>query len=345
MKIALLTIWHIGNYGAEMQTYATVRALKLLGHDVRVVDYRLNESNEKAHYIKSLIKNMCPASIKFNRFWRKHIPSTNHILNFKDLWDSVNDCDVFLVGSDQVWNPEITRNKALEFFLSFVPNGKRRLSYASSIGVSSWTAESSLTRLISNELERFERISCRERDGIKILNDTFKVSAEYVLDPTMLFEGYPELTGQPSSKNTLVYYPLFGGVEMESFSKELAHLLGLEFLNNNPISTWLGGRTWNRLSIVDWIRNFAESKFIVTQSYHGTVFSILYKKPFITIYSGKKISRISNLLEELGIQDRLFSTVEDARLARPWDIPIDYDKVYRELSHMRKKSWDYLTKI
>lgn len=345
MKIALLTIWHIGNYGAEMQTYATVKALKLLGHEVRVIDYRLHESDEKAHYIKSLIRNVSPASIKFNRFWRKHIPSTRHIVHSEDLWESVNDCDAFLVGSDQVWNPEITKEKSLDYFLSFVPSGKRRLSYASSIGLSQWAFDSSLTMAIKNELEKFDGISCRERDGIKILNETFKVTAEHVLDPTMLFDGYQELIGQTTSKNTLVYYPLFGGDEMEVFSKELSTLLGLDYLNNNPTSTWLRGRVWNRLSTTAWVRNIAESKFVVTQSFHGTVFSILYKKPFFTVYNGKKVSRISNLLEELGIQDRLFPSVESARIAKPWEKPIDYNKVYRELSRMRKRSWNYLNKI
>lgn len=345
MKISLLTIWHIGNYGAEMQTYATVKALKQLGHDVQVIDYRLEEPVRFIDKAINVVSSITPVQCKFHRFWNTRIPHTKHIKNREDLEVAVSDADVVLVGSDQVWNPAITHDKCLDFFLSFVPDGKRRCSYASSIGVSKWTTNEELTCKIALEISKFDKVSCRETDGCHILKEVFNIKATNVLDPTLLFPGYPELTGNVQQKNTFVYYPLLGGQEMIDFCKETARELNLRYVFNNPRATWLRGRTWNRLSIEAWIKNFAEAKIVATQSFHGTAFSLIHGKQFFTVYDGSKVSRIANLLEALGIRDRLYPTVEAARKDKPWEKPIDYVEVNKRLEVLRKQSWDFLRTI
>lgn len=345
MKVALLTIWRVGNYGAEMQTYATVKALRLLGHDVQVIDYRLNELKGLRLFIDNFLYSLTPASKKFNRFWSTYIPATKHFVNAKDLRVNIPFADLYLVGSDQVWNPAITKEKCLDYFLSFVPEGKQRAAYASSIGISKWNADNILTAKINKELKKFKAISCREKDGVGILKDVFNINAVNVLDPTLLFSGYPELVGGIKQKRTFVYYPLFGGKEMEEFCKETANKLHLQYVDNNPRKLWLRGRVWNRLSIEEWIKNFAEAEIVATQSFHGTAFSIIHGKQFFTVYDGSKVSRIANLLEELGIRDRLFPTVEAARKAKPWDYPIDYSMVNNRLEKLRSTSWNFLKNL
>ena len=345
MKIALLTIWKVGNFGAEMQTYATVKALQQLGHEVVVIDYRLDELYGWRGYINAALTSLTPARHKFNRFWTTHIPSTKHYHSFAELQASPPQADLYLVGSDQVWNPAITKEKCLDFFLGFLQNNARRLAYASSFGVSKWSAEPVLTERIKELLSLFDRVSCREIDGVKILKDTFGLTATHVLDPTLLFSGYPELTGNTIPKKTFVYYPLFGGKEMENFCKNTAQMLNLEYIDNNHRTLWLKHRIWNRLSVEAWIRNFAEAQFVATQSFHGTAFSLIYRKQFFTVYDGNKVSRIANLLEMLGIRDRLFPTVAAAREARPWENPINYVEVDKRLKEMRNVSWDFLKSL
>ena len=345
MKISLLTIWHICNYGAEMQTYATVKALKQLGHEVQVLDYRLHEPQRAIDKALKCISTITPVHRKFNSFWNEYIPHTKHITNAEDLTSIVKDSNVVLVGSDQVWNPDITCEKSLEFFLSFVPEGIRRCSYASSIGVSKWTTNENLTKQIAYQLSKFDKVSCRESDGVEILRKIFNIDATNVLDPTLLFDGYPELIGEVKQKNTFVYYPLLGGQEMIDFCQEAAKRLNMEYVNNNPVSTWIRGRVWDRQSVQEWILNFAEAKVIATQSFHGTAFSIIHGKQFFTVYNGSKVSRIANLLDALGIRDRLFPTVEAAREAKPWEKPIDYTEVNKKLSALRETSWDFLRSI
>lgn len=345
MKIALLTIWKVGNYGAEMQTYATLKALQKLGHEVVVLDYRLKEERGVRDVFNTTLASLTPAQRKFEDFWKNKIPSSKHFRTEEDLKNGLPSADLYLVGSDQVWNPAITQARCLEFFLSFTPKDARRAAYASSIGVSEWTANSQLTSRIKVELQKFDSISCRESDGVKILKDVFGIDAIHVLDPTLLFDGYPELTGVTSQKNTFVYYPLFGGKDMEDFCKETAHNLSMEYIDNNYRKYWLRGRTWDRPSVSDWIRNFAEAQIVATQSFHGTAFSLIHRKQFFTVYNGTKVSRMKNLLEVLGIGDRLYPTVEAAREARPWEYPIDYNEVDKRMKELRDISWDFLKNL
>lgn len=345
MRIALLTIWQVGNYGAEMQTYATVKALQALGHEVVVIDYRLNEPCGFRGYIKSVLLSITPAILKFKHFWWSNIPSTKHYRTSEELHSNLPLADLYLVGSDQVWNPSITKDKYMDFFLGFLPDGVRRISYASSIGVSEWTFGKNITGQIAEQLCKFERVSCREEDGVRLLSKVFGIKAVNVLDPTMLFSGYPELIGKISLKETFVYYPLFEDKYMENFCREIAQMLNLKYINNNYRTYWLKGHTWNRPSVKEWIRNFAEAKFIVTQSFHGTVFSIIHHKQFFTIYNGPKVSRIENLLKILGISNRLFPNIESAREARPWEIHIDYMEVDKRLNKLREFSWNFLRNL
>lgn len=345
MKIALLTIWKVGNYGAEMQTYATVKALRQLGHDVVVLDYRLKEEYGVRGCMNTVLASFTPAQRKFENFWKSNIPSTKHFRTIQELKNNLPSADLYLVGSDQVWNPAITKNRCLDFFLSFVPENTRRAAYASSIGVSEWTTDSQLTEKIKNELLKFDSVSCRESDGVRILRESLGIEATHVLDPTLLFEGYPELTGVTNQKNSFLYYPLFGGKDMEIFCKETACNLGLEYIDNNYRKYWLRGRTWDRPSISEWIKNFAEAKIVATQSFHGTAFSLIHRKQFFTVYNGSKVSRMKNLLEALGVSDRLYPTVEAAREARPWEHSIDYTEVDKRLQVLRDTSWDFLRNL
>lgn len=345
MKIALLTIWKVGNYGAEMQTYATVKALQKLGHEVVVLDYRLKEERGVRTVLNTTLASLTPAHRKFEDFWKYNIPSSKHFRTEDELKNGLPSADLYLVGSDQVWNPAITKDRCLDFFLSFAPNNAKRAAYASSIGVSEWTADSQLTDRIKTELQKFDSVSCRESDGVKILKNVFNIDATHVLDPTLLFDGYPELTGTTTQKNTFVYYPLFGGRDMEDFCKETAINLGMEYIDNNYRKFWLQGRTWDRPSMSDWIRNFAEGKIVATQSFHGTAFSLIHRKQFFTVYNGSKVSRMKNLLEALGVSDRLYPTVEAAREARPWEHSIDYTEVDKRLQVLRDTSWGFLRNL
>ena len=198
MKIVLLTIWHVKNYGAELQTYATVKKLKELGYVVEVIDFRLFNEVDTQLWSKRLSKflqSFLPVNRKFNSFWKKYIPSTKCYHSLEDLRAFPPEADLYLVGSDQVWNPRITLDKAPVYFLPFGQNSVLKASFASSIGTAKWTGDESLTHLAINQLKSFKAISCREQTGVEIVKNVFGLDAKLVADPTLLFTNYKELTG------------------------------------------------------------------------------------------------------------------------------------------------------
>lgn len=352
MRIALLTIWHVGNYGAELQAYATCRILEELGHDVTIIDFRENENpNESfkgrlARYISS-----CTLThFKFSIFWNKYFPNkTRHYHTYEELKANPPEADLYLVGSDQVWNYKILADKAEAFFLAFGKGEIRRASYASSFGISEWQANEPLTSMAKQMLCRFSAVSCREASGIRILKEVFNIDAAEVLDPTLLFDEYFGVNSQNATEDgTLAYYPLSTNNELAKFSIELAHELGL--LPNNINKKVLLSNTiaWNRPDVEQWVNSIARASLVITPSFHGLTFSLLFRKQFIIINNNinqERKVRMTDLLKKLGLENRYFDSIERAKKTKAWEQTIDYDIVFPKLLQMRSSSIDYLKKM
>ena len=349
MKIALLTIWHEKNFGAEMQAYATVRALKELGHDVEVIDFRLTESCDfnLKHRLNLLISSFSDESHGFRQFWRKFIPAGPHYKTIESLQKNPPKADLYLAGSDQIWNPDITKGRWKAFFLNFGNEETPRASYASSIGEDHWKWDR-LNDYVSARLSKFHAIAVREASAQRILAEKFGLNSEVVLDPTLLHKDYNEIIIPESTQHTLVYYPLTENPELECFSKKLAEEKGLTFVNTNKKKKLFNRIVWRRTSLPLWIKNIAEASFVVTPSFHGLAFSLIYNRQFIVIQNAKKeirSSRITGLLDKLGLSDRYFTNVEDALASGIWEQSIDYSQVNRKLDQLRTQSWKYLKSI
>lgn len=349
MKIALLTIWHCWNYGAELQTYATVRKLQEMCHEVSVIDFRLQEQQKRTSLfgrISDYLHDCAPVSRKFNRFWKQYIPSTKHYLSMDELRKDPPKADLYLVGSDQVWNPQITGKKATAYFLDFAPDNVELASYASSFGTDKWLGEGEITEIATSQLQKFKGVSCREKQGCDILKETFHLDAVHVIDPSLLHESYPELTGNIKRKKSLAYYQLSENPDLMEFAKKKAEEMGLKFIDVNHQSQITPTFFWNRRSVGQWIKAIAESEFVITHSFHGLALSILYHRPFVVIYnSGNKISRLVSLLQLAGLENRLFTSIENARQSPIWSEPINYQEVDARLAKVRECSIDYLNRI
>lgn len=350
MKIALLTIWHVGNYGAELQAYATIKMLTSMGHDVTIIDIRENEKPGMSVKAKmaQVISHITPAYRSFNSFWEQFFPNkTRHYKSVEDLMSDPPEADVYMVGSDQVWNPDITQEKKLLYFLNFGAEDSKRISYASSFGTSVWSEEAVTTDNINQLLKRFSAIGCREQSGVNILKSRFGIDANRVLDPTLLFEAYPELTGEIKQVKSLAYYPLTNYPELDRYCESLAQRIGLELRNANETKHLTNTIAWTRPSVQDWIRRIAEAEFVVTPSFHGLAFSLIYKRQFMVINHGsnpQRTARITDLLDELGLSDRFCQSFEEANAKKLWDKKIDYTAVSEKLAKLRNESIDFLNK-
>lgn len=348
MKIALLTIWHEMNYGAELQAYATIKILKSLGHDVRMINIRLSDRNKlslKNKFVNTIVSSS-PAYRKFDRFWKKHIPTTKRYYSIEQLKKYYPVADVYIVGSDQVWNPQITGSFYELFFLNFGSSNTKRIALASSFGQDFWDY-SELVPNIKKLFDRFSLISCREDSGIKILKDTFGFDANLMLDPTLLIDSYSELyDGDTSIANNIVYYPLTNDNKLADLATNLAHIYNVKAVNINKSRYVLGKLLWDKPSIREWLKNIAEAKFVITRSFHGLVFSILFNKDFAVLKGrNNRTTRLTNLLKLLNLEDRMFNDTEEMWQMSPWKSPICYTKVNARLSELREKSLGILKEV
>lgn len=340
MKVALLTIWHEKNYGAELQAYATVKLLQKLGHNVEMIDIRLSDSrkgnvNQK---IYNLICGITPGHRKFSNFWKKYIPVTRRYKSLNELRQNPPLADVYVVGSDQVWNPELTKDFSLLYFLNFGNENIKRISFASSFGTTTWK-HPELKKQVQTLLNRFNYVSCREKSGVYLLKTEFGINATNIVDPTLVLGDYSDLVPNIQEQNTLVYYPLGSDNELEAFAIKLADELSLTPIKNNKKTVLPGGLEWDCVGVEEWVRNIAESNFVVTRSFHGLVFSIMFHRRFAIVASPNgRNNRIIDLLSLLGLSERFYDNFESLYMAKPWSIQIDYDIVDKKLNCLRENS-------
>lgn len=345
MKIALFTIWHERNFGAEMQAYATLRALKELGHDVFLVDLRLEDIKDISFKgrIAAFIENISPNNRNFKKFWSKYFPQTVRYRSLEELKKNPCRADMYLVGSDQTWNPRIMRSLLPAALLDFGPRQIIRASYAPSFGVNSWCFSEKLTIEVKQALSNFNYVSCREKTGCEILKKVFGIDSVNVLDPTLLHSNYNELVGELEESPILTYYPLSReDNSLGTYASIIAKKLNLSVVNANECHCVLGKIVWKRTHIQNWISLIGGARFVLTQSFHGLSFSLIYRRQFAIVINNEKSCRIADLLDELGLRHRLFSDFESLLRSRIWEEKIDYDQVAPKLNRLRKHSWNYL---
>lgn len=344
MKVALLTIWHEKNYGAELQAYATIKALKELGCDVKMIDIRLSDISHPNlnGKIGNILSKITPCHKKFKKFWKDNIPTTSRYKSLLELQSNPPEADIYIVGSDQVWNPEIVKEFLPLYLLDFGKENIKRISYASSFGSSDWHTPQ-YTEQVKKLLSKFQFITCRELSGVNLLKKHFNIQAYNVLDPTLLFDNYSELIKNNKQKKTLAYYPLDVDPELCSKIPLLAKRLGLEPINTNHKSFLIGSIVWDRTSIEEWVENITTASFVITRSFHGLAFSLLSGRQFaVCAYNNNRSTRLTNLLELLDLKDRFYNNLDDLINDSPWERPIDYSLVGNKLKKLREQSWELL---
>lgn len=344
MRIGLLTYHHSVNNGAMLQTYATVKALKQLGHDVFIVDIRQPEKQRggiAGLVIKCLYFQRDREVMSYKRHFYPELTRT--YTSVEDLRNDPPQADCYLVGSDQTWNPAKSKNMMMAYFLAFGADGIKRVSYASSLGVKKWGGEPSFTEEIKVALEKFQAISVREKSGQKVLKETFGINSTLVVDPTLLFDGYPELANNVKEKNEIICYKLRRNRDFYSHIGELKQALGCPARLINNAYPVKGLRYTTPHGPAGWIKLIASAKFVITDSFHGLAFSLLNKRQFavVRILDGED-SRTEDLLASLGLEDRIFDSMTDMLDSRCFEKKIDYQVISERMQNLREASWDFL---
>lgn len=343
MKIAILTFSHAINRGAHMQCYALSRVLRNLGHSVEIIHIELPRSNIS---LKGRL-NMFFTNMQNALFRAKFYPAiTKTYHSAEELRADSPKADLFIVGSDQVWNPDLTKGFGTKaFFFDFIDDSIKRISYAASFGKSVWD-ETKDDNTIRGLLKKFNAISLREQDAIDICKETFGIdTAKVVLDPVFLLENYDSIVGEEVREtNSIVYYPLCSNKETKDVMLALKDTFNCPVISYSRDTRGAGFRVRYFTHIVNWLKDIRSAKVVVTNSFHCMAFCIIFNKQFIvtTPHKGRE-NRILSILTQLGIEDRYVSSIEDFR-NREYELlsTINYTMVNTRLNSLRSISLEYL---
>lgn len=364
MKIGIITLPFDSNFGGIIQCYALQEIIKKLGHDVYIIKHsklspprRLDFPIRYLIYFKRFLdKYICHKNIDVfvdlkarERFPKKLQNNNIFIKTHMTIWDirdhtsdELNFFDCFIVGSDQVWRP-IYAIPIEKYYLKFAEDKAhiRRIAYAASFGTDKWEYSEKQTAECARLAQKFDLITVREDSGIKLCQDNFGVKAVHVLDPTMLLnkEDYIALIAQekiPKSSGNLFAYMLDNNELKQSYVEKVASKLALNPFTIIPTDKELDeGKAFP--GVTTWLRSFMDADFIVTDSFHGCVFSIIFNKPFIAVGNmGRGQDRFDSLFRLFQLQDRLVD-ISNLSISNLPD-PIDWTKVNSIWQKMKKQS-------
>lgn len=376
MKIGVLTLPLHTNYGGILQAYALQQVLTRQGHEAVLIDqehcFHIPLWKKPLVYAKQMVKkyllgrdipivvdkywkNLWETRTKYTgKFIEKNIARTL-VENISEL--KADDFDAIVVGSDQIWRrPYNTWFPGVEnAFLAFAKEWNiKRVSYAASFGTDDWEYNEEQTANCSELAKLFDAISVREVSAIDVCKRHLGVEAVHMVDPTMLLnsDDYKELFkdyDSQASADTLMCYVLDKCEETDNIIAEIAK-------NRNLTPYFTNSRTEDETApleervqppVEEWLKSFNDAEFIITDSFHACVFSILFKKPFM-VYGNKErgYARFSSLLSTFGLEERLITSHKE--LIEKIDLlntPINYDKVYEVLNNKRKDGYSFLENV
>ncbi len=370
MKIGILTLPLHTNYGGNIQAYALMTVLKKAGHDVWLINRQTNETASwkipililkriavnlfKTTKSEILVENKRKKTNKIIKkqtqlFINEYItPQTKALTSSKNIKKdiSIYGFDAIIVGSDQVWRPAYTPN-ILDYFLNFwdADNGKR-ISYAASFGTDSWEFTDLETKTCSDNLKKFTAVSVREKAAVDMCKKHFGQIATHVLDPTMLLDSTDYLnvinSNRTKVKKGLLVYILDQAEDKTKAINFLSASLKLDIF-----TTHHGIDADHAISVAppmdNWLAGFRDAEFVITDSFHACVFSILFEKPFFVYGNeGRGMVRFTSLLEMFGLMGRLVSATNPLTVERINE-NIDWKKVKTILKEQRELSINFLT--
>lgn len=370
-KIGIITIHRIYNYGSVLQAYALQCVCMKLGYKVEVIDYvypnAFHQNNEfrkgmntcfmsgtdkllafffKCLYAVALYKQ----HVRIRKFLETYINiSSRKYTSPRELSERMDSYDIYMTGSDQIWNPRYTGGDS-SFFLDFLDEKNKKISYSSSFGVAE--IPSKLYGKYADMLDKFQYISVRENSGVELVRKITGRSAKLVLDPTLLLtsKDWIKLSSPKKirGKYILCYflnYTFNGYPYIDELAEHFAKITGYRLVKIarpphklfNPNTTFCVSA-----SPEDFINLVANSELVLTTSFHGTAFALNFMKPIFSIIKSAidSDSRQKNLLDTIGLSDRIIA------LGDPFPakerIPCDYTVAAAKLEALRTESFSFL---
>ena len=375
-KVGLAVCYDTKNFGSQLQVLATMKKIEDLGYKTEIIRYKKKltpmfalqtiprlfnmsfinakihskDKNKKIEKYPEIAKNFSVRNNRFNGFVKKYFTNLSKpYAGWENLVkESAKNYDMFLCGSDQLWLPN---NLGSHFYtLEFAPDNKRKIAYATSFGVSQIPERQK--KATAKYLNRFQYLSTRELAGQKIIQELTGKKASVVCDPTLLFDakGWAELLPERKIVEEPYVFCYFLGTNEEhriaanEFKKRTGlKLVTCPFLDNFvEKDQQFGDIQIFDMDAADFVNIIRHAEYILTDSFHGSVFSILHHKKFMTFNRftagvNSRNSRIDSLCTLLGLSERRFNgNVTDV------EKDIDYKGVEEKLLKLREASLEYL---
>ena len=364
MKVALLSFHNALNYGAALQAYALQKFLKAEGIDAVYIDYenphRANSYNMRHHFRKALKEQNWKNAIKFGigapvmekrrkqfeKFYANYVEKTEkRYTNSADAAELNDRFDKFVVGSDQVWNPD-NNGQDMAYLLDFVEDDHKKIAYSSSFGVSG--LDESNSKLYANYLAKFYRLSSREMAGVTLAeNLTGREDIHLVMDPVFLLDRSAwDALSTKKIKSKYVFFYTNRDSQIDDFvsigsnyNRLKYHILSTHLKPKDIVSTARKIKT--AMAPEEFLAQVRDAQLVVTASFHCLAMAIIFKKPFVAILTGDKgkDERVENLLRITGLTNRIMtSSMTPENVAEK----IDYDLVDKKLRSFINNSEEYL---
>ena len=370
MKASVITLHTVDNYGSVMQTYATQQILKKCGYDVEFVDYwrrdNLPQSRAERMLEGSTLQKLKPlwginnftrkATVSILksvlekqrspmwRFLEEKVQLTKvRYYSYEELEANPPVADVYITGSDQVWNSIWNQGIDRSYFLDFAPAGKPRIAFSASIGREQLdTEEIPETKRL---LEKYSAISVREQAAVELLA-SMDIESTLVLDPTLMLEAeeWRKLaTKQKREKPYILIYQLNPNPQMDQYAEQIAQKKNWEIIRIGfgRSDHRKGGKCVMLPSVEEFLGLFCDAACVLTDSFHATAFSLNLGTDFISVLPGRFGTRIESITKLTRTENRILTSYDDLTVV---DRSIDEKSVQNIFTAERKKGFDFLKK-
>ena len=356
MKIKTITCHDVYNLGASLQAYALAAYLIDCNHDVQIIDYKPDYLSR--HYSLTWVPNprfdrpvlrelylmtKLPGRLKarsgkrkqrFDAFRAEYLPLTEQQYgSAEDLRQDCPEADVYIAGSDQIWNPVFPNGKDRAFFLEFAPENKRKISYAASFSVDTLSTEDH--QRMFPWLTRLDAISVRETSGINLLTE-MGLDGVTVMDPVFLLskDQWESLMICPDTQDYILVYDFDRSALVRSIATALKKRTGKKIVSVFPMDG--ADHVWGDMGPREFLGAIMKADIVLSNSFHATAFSLIFRKEFYVINREEKINtRMQDLLASVSLDERLISDV-------PGEMQVDWSAVQSRLDHLIAGSKSFL---
>lgn len=363
-KILTITCHRVFNHGASLQQFALVEYLRSLDYQVETINYQPHYLADNYRYLgvpndkfrKNAILKMIYILAKlpkrfsdrkrrfaFDLFEKQYIPQTKRqYKSNKELKANLPNADIYICGSDQIWNTLFENGKDPTFYLDFVPKEKLKISYAASFATEN--ISENLKDFVKEKVNAIDCISVRESSGVRILTDLGLENVTHVLDPVFLLskeEWLKKFSVNTNSRNPYVLvYDFDNNPQIKQYAKYLREKKGYKIIALSHRITYADEVFWS-IGPDQFLNLMAGSAWVLANSFHATAFSVIFEKQFLIFNRTTGINtRMQDFLVEFGLSERIVSNFDESLM----NSVIDFENIKLKLENKISDSKSFLNK-